>query len=74
MGVQTRSMADAQGTEEETPNQLETQQVQMNRDNFIITPDHPTPNLDQQNAALNPTVELTKMNDENMEAKLSNYS
>ena len=60
-------MADAQCTEEETPNQLENQQVQMNRDNLKITLDHPTPNPDQQNAALNPTVELTRMDDENIE-------
>ena len=57
LGVQTKSIADTQRIEEETPNQLEHQPAQMNTDNPAIAPDHPTPNLDQQNAALNPTVE-----------------
>ena len=67
-------MADAQSTEAETPNQLDNQQVQINKDNLIITPDHPTPNPDQQNAALNPTVELTRMNDENIEEYVRRHS
>ena len=46
LGVQTRSMVDAQHAEEEIPNQLEHQPVQMNADNPAIATDHPTPNLD----------------------------
>ena len=45
----------------------------MNRDNLIIAPDHPTPNPDQ-NAALNPTVELTRVNEENMEEYVRRHS
>ena len=66
LGVQTRSMADAQRTEEETQNQLVNQQAKINRDNFVVVLEHMMPNLDQPNAALNPTVELTRMNDENI--------
>ena len=74
LGVQTRSMADTQHTEEETQNQLDNQQAQMNRDNLIVVPEHTTPNLDQPKAALNPTVELTKMSDENIEEYIRRHS
>ena len=43
LGVQTRSMADAQRTEEETQNQLDNQQAQMNRDNLMVAPEHTAP-------------------------------
>ena len=59
-------MADAQRTEEETQNQLDNQQVQINRDNPVVTPEHMTPNSDQQNAAMNPTVKLTRTDEGNL--------
>ena len=74
LGVQTRSMADAQLIEEEIPNQLEHQPVLMNTENPTIATDHPTPNLDQQNAALNPTMELTRTDTDNMEEYIRRYS
>ena len=68
LDVQTRSMTDAQCIKGETPNGPEHQQVcQMNRDNFEIVRDQAAPNLDQQNAALNPTVELTRTDADNIE-------
>ena len=45
VGVQTRSMVDAQHIEEEIPNQIEHQPVQMNTNNPAIALDHPTANL-----------------------------
>ena len=62
LGVQTRAMTDARHTEEETQRQLDNQQAQMNGDKFIVLPEHITPNMDQPNAVLNPTVELTGTN------------
>ena len=62
LGVQTRAMTDVQHTEEETQRQLDNQQVQMNGEKFIVSPEHITPNMDQPNAVLNPTVELTRIN------------
>ena len=47
LGVQTRSMTDAQRTEIETSNEPEPQQIQVTRDNSEIVQDQPTPNLDQ---------------------------
>ena len=67
-------MADAQCMEEEIPNHLEHQPVQMNTDNLAIAPDHPTPNLDQQNAALNPTVDLTRTDVDNIEEYIRRHS
>ena len=60
LGVKTRAMTDTQHTEEETQRQLDSQQAQMNGDKFIV--EHITPNMDQPNAVLNPTVELTGIN------------
>ena len=74
LGVQTRSMADAQRIEDEIPNQPEYQPVQMNPYNPKIAPDHPTPNLHQQNAALNLTVELTRTDANNIEEYIRRYS
>ena len=55
-------MVGTQQLEEETPNPLEHQQAQENTDDTITTP-----NTDQQNAALNPVVELTRTDVYNME-------
>ena len=74
LGVQTRSMADTKRIEEETPDQLEHQQVQMNTDNPTMTLDHPTLNPDQQNAALNPTVEPTRTDTDNIEEYIRRHS
>ena len=74
VGVQTRSMADAQRIEEEIPNQIEHQPVQMNTDNPAIASDHPKPNLNQQNAAMNPTVELTRTDADNIEEYIRGHS
>ena len=74
MGVQTKSMVDAQCIEEEIPNQIEHQPVQMNTDNPTIAPEQPTPNLDQQNAAMKPTVELTRTDADNIEEYIRGYS
>ena len=74
VGVQTRSMVDAQHIEEETPNQMEHQPVQMNTDNPTIALDHPTPNLNQQNATMNPTVELTRTDADNIEEYIRRHS
>ena len=74
LGVQTKSMMDAQCTEGETPNEPEHQQVQMNRDNIEIVRDQLTPNLDQQNAALNPTLELTRTDADNIEEYVRRHS
>ena len=74
LGVQTRSMVDAQCTEEENQNPLENQQVQHHNDNIITTPDHLAPNPDQQNAALNPTVELTRTDNDNIEEYIRRHS
>ena len=74
LGVQTRAMTEAQHTEEETQCQLDNQLVQSNGNNFMVEPGHIEPNMDQLNAALNPTVALTRingnqrvMNDKNIE-------
>ena len=74
LGVQTRSMANAQHIEEETSNQLEQKQVEMNTDNLGIARDNLTPNLDQQNAALNPTVKLTRTDADNIEEYIRRHS
>ena len=74
LGVQTRSMVDAQCLEEEAPNQPEHQQVQVNTDNLAIAPDHPIQNLNQQNAALNLTVELTRADANNIEEYIRRHS
>ena len=62
VGVQTRAMMDAQCTEEEAQRQLDNQQVHMNGEKFIVSSEHITPNMDQPNAVLTPTVELTGIN------------
>ena len=62
LGVQTRTMTDVQCTEEETQRQLDNQWAKMNEDNFIIRTEHIMPNMDQPDAVLNPTVELTRSN------------
>ena len=70
LGVQTRSMADAKHTKGENPSEPEHQQIQVTGDNPEIVRDQPTPNLDEQNqknAALNPTVELTRKDADNIE-------
>ena len=74
LGVQTRSMMDTQHAEGETPNEPEHQQVQMNRDNLEIVQDQWIPNPDQQNAALNPTVELTRSDADNIEEYVRRHS
>ena len=74
LGVQTRSMADNQHTEEETQNQPDNQQVQTNRDNPVVSPEHTIPNLDQQNAAMNLTVKLTRTDANNIEEYIRRYS
>ena len=65
-GVQTRAMMEAQHTEEETQKQLDNQQEQIQRDKPIVIPEQATPNLDQQNPTMNPTVELHKTSHENI--------
>ena len=72
--VQTRSMADAQRIEEEMSNQLEHQPVQPNTDNRARTPENPTPTIDQQYASLNPVVELTRTDVDNMEVYIRRFS
>ena len=74
LGVQTRSMADAQYNKEEIADQPEHQPVQMNTNNPTAATDHPTPNLDQWNAALNLTVELMRMEANNMEEYIRRFS
>ena len=77
LGVQTRSMTDAQRTEGENPNEPEHQQIQVTRDNPEIVRDQPTPNLDQQiqqNAALNLTVGLTRTDANNIEEYVRRHS
>ena len=81
LGVQTRAMTEARHTEEETQRQLDNQQAQMNGDRFIIRPERMTPNMDQPDAVLNPTVELTRINgnqqgvsDENIEEYVRRHS
>ena len=73
LGVQTRSMADAQYNKEEIADQPEHQPVQMNTNNPTAATDHPTPNLDQRNAALNLTVELMRMEANNMEEYIRRF-
>ena len=73
-GVQTRSMVDNQLTEEETQNQPDNQQAQTNKDNPVVSPELMTPNLDRQNAAMNPTVELTRTDADNIEEYIRRYS
>ena len=63
LGVQTRSMVDAQCNEDQTANPPEQQPAQEITNN-------PTPAIenltDPQNPVLNPTVELTRMETDNM--------
>ena len=73
LGVQTRSMADTQCIEEEIASQPVQQPAQLNTDNPTGTPS-PTPNLDQQNAALNPTVVLTRTDTDNLEEYVMEHS
>ena len=68
LGVQTRS------NEEKTPNQPEQQPVQEIINNPTTATDNPIPNIDHQNAALNPTVELTRMETDNMEEYIRRFS
>ena len=74
LGVQTKSMADTQFTQEENQNPLENQEVQHHNNNIITTPDHLAPNPDQQNAALNPTVKLTRTDADNIEKYIRRHS
>ena len=66
LGVQTRSMVDAQCKEEQTANHLEQQPVPEATNNPTPTMENPTPNQDPQNPALNSTVELTRIEIDNM--------
>ena len=59
-GVQTRSMSDAQCNNAEQPPDLENNPTPATGDPT------PTPNLDPQNPALNPVVELTAMETDNL--------
>ena len=77
LGVQTRAMTDAQCTEGETPNEPEPLQIQVNRNNSEIVQDQPTPKLhqqNQQNAALDPTVELTRTDTNDIEENVRRHS
>ena len=77
LGVQTRFMMDAQCTEGETSNEPEQQQIQVIRENPQIVQDQPTPNPDQQNqqnAVLNPTVQLTRTDANDIEEYISRHS
>ena len=44
------------------------------RDKPVVSPEHMTPNLDQQNTAINPTVELTRTDADNIEENIRRYS
>ena len=59
-------MVDTQHNEEETANPPEQQPVQEITNNPMPATENPTPNVDHQNPALNPTVELTRMETDNM--------
>ena len=65
-GVQTRAMVDAQCKEGHTSNTQEQQPVPEATNNPTPTREYPTPNLDPQNPALNPVVELTSIETDNM--------
>ena len=65
-GVQTREMTDAQCKEVQTVNTLEQQPVPEVTSSPTPTMENPTPNQDSQNPALNPVVELTRIETENM--------
>ena len=70
--VQTRSMVDAQCNEDQTANPPEQQPVLDATNNS--TPVTENPNTDPQNPALNPTVELTRMETDNMIDYVGNFS
>ena len=72
-------MTDAQCTQEETQQQLDNKQAQINGDNIIVRPEYMIPKLDQPDAVLNPTAELTRissnqqgMSDENIKNYIGN--
>ena len=65
-GVQTRAMTEAQHIEEEAQRQLDNQHEQAQRENPIAVTGPTTPNLGPQDPAMNPTVELHKIGDENI--------
>ena len=68
MGVQTRSMTDAQCREVETTNNPEQPPVPEPTNNPTTAMKNPTPmpNLDLQNPALDPVVELTRIETDSM--------
>ena len=67
-------MADNKHIEEETPNLLEHQHVQSNTENNTMTLDQARPSLDQENTALNPTVEPTRTDTDNIEEYIRKHS
>ena len=74
LGVQTRSMVDAQHNEDQTANPPEQQQVQEVINNPTPAIENAIPNTDPQHPALNPTVELTTMETNNMIDYVRNFS
>ena len=66
VGVQTRAMVDAQHNEDQTANPPEQQPAPDATNNPTPATGNPTPNLDHQNPALNPTVELTRIETDSM--------
>ena len=65
-GVQTRPMVDTQCKEGQTSNTQEQQPVPEATKNPTPARENPTSNLDHQNPALNPVVELTSIETDNM--------
>ena len=74
LGVQTRLMVDTQRNKNQTANTPEQQPVQAVINNPTPAIENPTPNADPQNPALNPTVELTRMETDNMIDYVRNFS
>ena len=66
LGVQTRAMVDAKCKEGQTSNTQEQQPVPEATNNPTPAREYPTPNLDPRNPALNPVVELTSIETDNM--------
>ena len=74
LGVQTRSMVDAQCNEDQTAILPEQQPAQEVINNPTPTIENQIPNTDPWNPALNPTVELTRMETNNMIDYVRNFS
>ena len=73
-GVQTRAMVDTQHKEGQTSNTQEQQPVPEATNNSTPARENPTPNLDPQNPALNPVVELTSIETDNMMEYIRTFS